>query len=270
MATEVPSAESVEERLQSVSLEEIGTKTTTPMSDPYRSFLYDDSEKETAWRHGGPPIYDGANQAFEQGRTQVWKDGSLERIVENLVKTWEMELSHKRNVKDHKTIDASKFTISVNGGPKLTADQCLEVGSYNALLHSSLPGEHENYKSSLETFDSSHEIFRSVFPDGFAWEVLAVYSGPPVVAFKYRHWGVVKGSFKGHEPTGKMAESVGVCVATVDDKLLITKLEVFYDPTEFLAALTKGRKSPSYGEYQKGIEGCPVMNPAGRNPHIEH
>jgi hypothetical protein len=82
-------------------------------------------------------------------------------------------------------------------------------------MASSLRDEHQHYKSSQETFDSSHEIFRAVFPDGFAWEVLAVYSGPPVVTFKFRHWGVMKGSFKGHEPTGEVAESFGVCVATV-------------------------------------------------------
>ena len=46
---------------------------------------------------------------------QAWPKGSLESVVENLVKTWEMELSHKIKVTDFKTIDQEKFTISVNG-----------------------------------------------------------------------------------------------------------------------------------------------------------
>lgn len=57
--------------LQSVTLENGATKITTPMTDPYRSFLYGDSEKETAWRHGGPPSYEDVNSLFEKGRTQV-------------------------------------------------------------------------------------------------------------------------------------------------------------------------------------------------------
>lgn len=269
MAAEEPSSvKTVEESLDSLALENgRPDNSATHKSDPYRSYLNGDSEKETVWRHGGPPGYEKVNELFEKGRTQVWKEGSLEQIVENLVKTWEMELSHKSRASDHKSIDATKFSISVNGGPALTAQEVLAVGSYNALLHSSLPQQHENYKSSVETFDSSHEIFRAVFPDGFAWEVLAVYSGPPVVAFKFRHWGVMKGPFKGHEPTEEIAQSFGMCVATVDERLLITKLEVFYDPTEFLAALSKGKKAPGYGEYRKGIEGCPVMNPGGRIPN---
>lgn len=46
----------------------------------------------------------------------------------------------------------------------------------------------------------------------------------------------------------------------VDDNLRITELEVHYDPTAFLADLTKGTKSPAYGEYKKGIEGCPYLS----------
>lgn len=46
---------------------------------------------------------------------QVWPKGSLEEVVQNLVKSWEMELSHKTKVTDFKTIDHEKFCISVNG-----------------------------------------------------------------------------------------------------------------------------------------------------------
>lgn len=49
----------------------------------------------------------------------MWPKGSLEEVVENLVKTWEMELSHKTKVTDFKTIDQDKFCISVNGEMKI-------------------------------------------------------------------------------------------------------------------------------------------------------
>ncbi|GAY33562.1 hypothetical protein CUMW_284260, partial [Citrus unshiu] len=44
-----------------------------------------------------------------------------------------------------------------------------------------------------ETFKSSHDAFRSAFPRGFAWELISVYSGPPMVAYKFKHWGLFKG-----------------------------------------------------------------------------
>ena len=45
---------------------------------------------------------------------KVWPAGSLEEKVQNLVKTWEMELVHKANVDDF--INTSPdFTYSLNG-----------------------------------------------------------------------------------------------------------------------------------------------------------
>ncbi|CAI0410394.1 unnamed protein product [Linum tenue] len=52
-------------------------------------------DPDIQWRHGGPPIFDTVNKLFEQGRTNAWAEGSLEEAVQNAVKTWEMELSHK-------------------------------------------------------------------------------------------------------------------------------------------------------------------------------
>ena len=42
-------------------------------ADKYRSvvLLQDEVEKNTHWRHGGPPTYDSVNLLFEQGRTKV-------------------------------------------------------------------------------------------------------------------------------------------------------------------------------------------------------
>eukprot|EP00435_Cladocopium_sp_Y103_P058088 s682_g20.t1 len=43
------------------------------------------------WRFGGKPDYALANLKYLQGKTKNHAAGSLELIVENLVKTWEME-----------------------------------------------------------------------------------------------------------------------------------------------------------------------------------
>ncbi|KAG6558173.1 hypothetical protein Mapa_000354 [Marchantia paleacea] len=123
-----------------------------------------------------------------------WLNVGLFCCYSNDIGSAERVLRSELSIRGFERLTLSSYTA---GGPKLTAEETLKVGSYNALMASSLPGEHEAYKASLETFESSHEIFRSIFPDGFAWEVQSVYSGPPVVAFKWRHWGVMKAGFKG-------------------------------------------------------------------------
>lgn len=98
----------------------------------------------------------------------------------------------------------------LEGREGLSGEETLKLGSYNALMKSSLPEEFKYYKVEEETFESSHETFRSAFPRGFAWEVIKVYSGPPEIAYKFRHWGFFEGPYKGHAPTGKMVEFYGL------------------------------------------------------------
>ncbi|CAH9107608.1 unnamed protein product [Cuscuta europaea] len=83
--------------------------------DKYRSILAHESSENIHWRHGAPPIYHHVNKLFEDGRTQVWAKGSLEETVQNAVKSWEMELSHKTRIQDFKTINPHKFKLFVNG-----------------------------------------------------------------------------------------------------------------------------------------------------------
>jgi hypothetical protein len=59
---------------------------------PIRQHMED---PEIVWRHGSKPDYTDVNEKFIKERTRKHKQGSLERIVEDLVKTWEMESSHK-------------------------------------------------------------------------------------------------------------------------------------------------------------------------------
>lgn len=88
-------------------------------------------------------------------------------------------------------------------------------GGYNFLLQTSLPEKLRGYNPAEETIDSAHRAFVTAFPRGFALEVLRVYSGPPVIVYKFRHWGFMEGAFKGHEPTGEMVELFGMAVFEV-------------------------------------------------------
>ncbi|AES66583.2 putative NTF2-like domain-containing protein [Medicago truncatula] len=220
--------------------------------DKYRSILHDEAEN-IHWRHGGPPTYGLVNQLFEEGRTKVWPEGSLEETVQNAIKSWEMELSHKIRLQDFKTIVPEKFKLFVNGRDGLTAEETLSLGSYNALLKSSLPENFKPYKSNEETFESSHEVFKSAFPRGFAWEVIKVYTGPPEIAFKFRHWGFFEGPFKGHSPTGKMVQFFGLGTLKVDDALKVEEVEIYYDPAELLGGLLTSGDGTQ-------ISACPFSN----------
>ncbi|KAL3821259.1 hypothetical protein ACJIZ3_007164 [Penstemon smallii] len=207
--------------------------------DKYRSFLHDDEAQNTEWRYGAPPTYDAVNKLFEEGRTKEWPKGSLEEVVQNAIKSWEMELSHKTQIKDFRSISPDKFKLIVNGREGLSAEETLRFGSYNALLKSSMPEELKYYKADEVSFESSHTMFREALPRGFAWEVLAVYSGPPLIAFKFRHWGYFEGPFKGHAPTGEMVQFYGICILKVDDSLRAEDVEIYYDPAELFAGLLK-------------------------------
>ena len=62
----------------------------------------------TVWRDGSVPDYAKADLAFFKGRTKNHKEGSLPFIVENLVKKWEMEMTHLGE-KDWTTVSTSSY-----------------------------------------------------------------------------------------------------------------------------------------------------------------
>jgi hypothetical protein len=66
----------------------------------------------------------------------------------------------------------------------------LKVGTYNAIITAS----NQWYSPKHSDLASSHKTFKRMMPT-FAWEVLEVYSGPPVVAFRWRHWGVMESDY---------------------------------------------------------------------------
>jgi hypothetical protein len=160
--------------------------------------------------------------------------------VQNLVRTFEMEVSFKTNPQQWLSVVNDKFRVSTNGGQEYTATHLSAQGTYNLFMADS-----EHYKASAESFESSGEIFHSTFPQGFPWEVLEVYSGPPTVTFKWRHWGHFNGAYKEYAPTGETIEIIGTSVARVTDDLQIISLEHYFDNTLFLDKLTAGGKLPS-------------------------
>uniref|UniRef100_A0A7N0VGB9 Pathogen-related protein n=1 Tax=Kalanchoe fedtschenkoi TaxID=63787 RepID=A0A7N0VGB9_KALFE len=228
-------------------------------TDAYRSFLHGEGEIKTQWRFGAAPSYDVVNKLFEQGRTKIWPEGSIEETVQNLVKTWEMEMFHKKRAQDIKSIDTHKYTFNLNGRKALNLKEIGESGGgYNPLLQTSLPDKYRSYNPDVENYESSHVAFTTAFPRGFAVEVIQVYSGPPKIAYKFRHWGIMEGPFTGHAPTGEMVQFYGIGIFEVDDKMKLTKVELFYDPGELLGGLLRG---PSLNlEATSNVEEQPSLN----------
>lgn len=186
------------------------------------------------WREEAPD-YHLSHTVMPAQRTRTFDAGSLEAIVENVVQVFEMEVSHKKDPATWVSMVTERFRTRVNGGPWATADDIAEIGSYNILI-----GDSVFYRSGQENFESSHDIFHDSFPGGFFWEVLEVLSPPPVVTFKWRHWGSFDGAYHGFEPTGETVEMFGVSIAKLSDDLRLVDVEHFYDPNSFLGKLTGG------------------------------
>ncbi|KAL3641156.1 hypothetical protein CASFOL_016124 [Castilleja foliolosa] len=227
--------------------------------DKYRSYLTPEDLQTTQWI-AGPPNYDVVNELFEHGRTKVWPAGSLEEYVQNFIKTWEMELVHKANPDEYQTLDPNKFTIGINGKRYFTLKEIGKLGgSYQVFLQTSLPVGLRMYNPDEETYESSQSTFKQVFPRGFALEILQVFSGPPVIAYKFRHWGYFEGAYKNHAPTGELIEFFGTSIVEMNEEKKIVKVDFFFDRGELLAGLIKGKTSDESKDDAAAPSGCPFM-----------
>ncbi|GAA6619704.1 ester cyclase [Scytonema sp. NUACC26] len=191
---------------------------------------------DAEWRFQTPPDYTESNVGLAKESTAKHFEGSLEAIVQNLVRTFEMEASFKTNPSQWLSVVNEQFRMSSNGGVEYTASDVIKAGTYNLFMPDT-----EAYKASEETFESSGKLFRTAFPKGFLWEVLEVFSSPPNVAFKWRHWGTFSGSYKDYASTGETVEIVGMSVARVTDDLKIISVEHYFDNSQFLKKLTAGK-----------------------------
>lgn len=161
--------------------------------------------------------------------------GSLPELVQNLVKNWEVEASFKPVLSDWRTIDHERYSFAINGSEPEGAEAMLKVGTYNAII-----APNEYYSPEYSDFASSHKTFKRMMPT-FAWEVLEVYSGPPTVSFRWRHWGQMKNDYvgfnnKGEKVTAKShggsIDIQGVTVATVNDKVQLQSVRTWFDPMD--------------------------------------
>ncbi|KAK9791845.1 hypothetical protein WJX73_000514 [Symbiochloris irregularis] len=192
------------------------------------------------WRHGQVPDYSAANAKYASERTVLHSQDSLEQRVTCLVKNWEKEVSFKQHLKDFRTM-APGWWVTVNGGRKFTLPDVLEQGSYNALI-----GEQAFFCSSKLGFEESHRTFRRAMPTGFAWEVLDVWSGPPKVAFKWRHWGKMTGQLHCPlsngmtiiaQPTMEQHGMSGCALARLDADFRMESLELYFDQQQPMASM---------------------------------
>jgi hypothetical protein len=154
-----------------------------------------------------------------------------------------VEVSHKMDPRQWSTVDLDNYRFSCNGQQKYSGWEMVKQGTYNALI-----GQTNYYDSNAISFEESHLAFKRSLGEGFAWEVLEVYSGPPKVTFTWRHFGRMTDYFSCPglsgliykvDPTNRMIKLYGMCKATVNEKFQIQDLQVFYDPNQLFAQLTE-------------------------------
>lgn len=154
--------------------------------EPDRGDLNDPS---ITWRTK-KPNYTLANLAFLKGKYMKHEKGSLEMIVENAVKTWEMEASHKVNTSQWTTVVQDQYNVQANNKKRFELEEAAARGNYNVMMDHV---EKNLYDAENEDFESSHHLFQHAFESSFPWEVLEVFAGPPNLVFSWRHWGEIYG-----------------------------------------------------------------------------
>jgi len=263
MESSLPLVGSEEYKKARAELEEL--KQTYNLREPDRGETIEDPEVK--WRIHKPD-YTLANLAYLQGKTMNHSAGSLEELVENIVKTWEMEASHKKDFNQWSTVEQESYVVACNGSPEIPGEQVKEMGNYNALLGGCRP----DLWNSESDFETSHRAFQSAFPTGFPWEVLAVLAGPsfpssPHVVFTWRHWAQYSGIYTdcsgvNHQGTGELVELYGLARVTLNPQLKIKKIDVQYKPDEFLEVLHNLRPAQDLAQGKSIIgpgAGCPFV-----------
>ncbi|ORY63080.1 uncharacterized protein BCR38DRAFT_516032 [Pseudomassariella vexata] len=216
----------------------------------------------TEWRYGRPPDYSNTRRFFAQTKKCSHEPGRLPDLVQNLVKNWEIEASFKTRLSDWRTVDPGTYSFSVNGSPPQSGEHMLKVGTYNAII----VAPNEWYSPRYLDLASSHKTFKRMMPT-FAWEMLEVYSGPPVVAFKWRHWGEMKDDYVGWNDKGEKVmvkahggpiDIQGVTVAHLSDKMQVKKLETWFDPVELFRQISPAGVVRKDLTEAAAAMGCPV------------
>ncbi|KAE8352505.1 hypothetical protein BDV28DRAFT_124505 [Aspergillus coremiiformis] len=225
-------------------------------------------DAQAAWRYGRLPSYAKTREFYETTKTMTHEAGSLPDLVEKLVKNWEIEASFKTSFADWRTVDTQKYTFSLNGGPPISGEQMLQLGTYNALLTPSA-----YYDPAHNDFETSHKAFKRMMPT-FAWEVTEVYSGPPTVVFKWRHWGYMAKDYVGYndrgdkvrvEAHGGLIDIQGIVIANVNEKLQLENIDVWFDPMDMFRQIV-GENADVRADTTLGAGGCPFSGAAKTAP----
>ena len=111
------------------------------------------------------------------------------------------------------SVDQEKFVLSANFGKKYNNAEANKAGNYNVLLDTC---NKDLYNNDEMSWEDSHHLFHGSFP-AFPWEVLEVFTGPPDVAFSWRHWGHFTGTYKGNKGEGQLINVIGYGIATVNE-----------------------------------------------------
>jgi hypothetical protein len=82
------------------------------------------------WRYGKRPDYSKTDKTLRAQSELHHPPGSLEAIVQNLVRTFEMEATYKLNPHQWTSIDLDQFRMRTNNGPEYTAFDVAERGTY--------------------------------------------------------------------------------------------------------------------------------------------
>lgn len=188
------------------------------------------------WRSGRPD-YAAVNKLYFEHRVMNHAEGSLEALIQKLMKNWDVECRHIASTHQWQTMDVSKFKAALNGGCPFNAQLLSDMSHANVLI-----GETPEYSATASSAEAGMKNFGAAFPEGFAWEVLEVFSGPPNVTFKWRHFGKMTGTFKDkhgkeHKGNGEMLNIIGLCIAKVSEDLKIESVDVYYNPNDLVRPL---------------------------------
>ncbi|EJK58770.1 hypothetical protein THAOC_21077 [Thalassiosira oceanica] len=187
------------------------------------------------WRLGRPPTYDEVNAKYLLQKKMKHTPDSLEKAVENIVKSWEAEIQHKLIPEQIDSIDLERFSMATNNKTPWTIDDVITRGTYCCLL------EGVSHPVVEMDFERSNEYFREKFKTGFAWEVVKVFSGPQKVVFSWRHWAHVGSDTLTEEMEGKgnLVELEGFTRANVGPGGKMRDIEVFFDQDKFLTDMAE-------------------------------
>ncbi|SCU80831.1 LAFA_0C01354g1_1 [Lachancea sp. 'fantastica'] len=187
---------------------------------------------ESVWRHG-KPNYNVTNKRLAEQRQVHFEPGSLEESVQNLVRVFEMEATHKANPADWISVDPEVFRMTVNGSREYTVEDVTVKGGYNVFI-----GDLPNYNASESNYEKSEDDFRKAMRSGFLWELLTLETDLPNATLTWRHWGSQNGVFNGHKGDGSLLDVPGKSVATLNSDLKLIRLEHTFDAQGVINSLS--------------------------------